>query len=348
MLAVEGVSLGYGSRRRGFGRRAASGLVVHECSFSIARGETFALVGESGSGKSTIARAIAGLLPPMEGSILFRGEAVPTLVEERSASTRRDIQYVFQNPDASLNPRRRVGAILARPLEMFFELDRASVRRRVAEALHDVRLEAGYAGRFPDQLSGGERQRIAIARALVAEPSLMLCDEVLSALDVSVQASMLELLRRLRRERDIAMLFISHDLAVVRSLADRAAVLFHGHLFEVGAVEHIFTPPFHPYTHSLLMAAPGAGRVHQDRGARTDPGGTTASSKPGCPFVERCPWKLGSACEEERPPWRETGDGLRIRCHHPLEDLSARAEWTPEVSLSTGTEQSTATTPGEI
>ena len=327
VLAVEGVSLGYGHRGGGFGRRAPRRNVVHDCSFSISRGETFALVGESGSGKSTIARAIAGLLPPVAGRIRFRGEAVPALVEDRSPSTRRDIQYVFQNPDASLNPRRRVGAILSRPLEMFFDLDRTGVRRRVAEALHDVRLEGGYAGRFPDQLSGGERQRIAIARALVAEPSLMLCDEVLSALDVSVQASMLALLRRLRRERDIAMLFISHDLAVVRSLADRAAVLFHGHLFEVGAIEQIFTPPFHPYTHSLLMAVPGTGRVHRDRGARADPGGTTASGRPGCPFADRCPWKMGSVCDEERPPWRETEGGLRIRCHLPLEALSARAEW---------------------
>ena len=343
VLAVEGVSLAYGNRGGGLRRRAVNGNVVHECSFSIARGETFALVGESGSGKSTIARAIAGLLPPMEGSILFQGEPVPVLVEERNRSTRRDIQYVFQNPDASLNPRKRVGAILSRPLEMFFDLDRTSVRRRVAEALHDVRLEGGYAGRFPDQLSGGERQRIAIARALVAEPSLMLCDEVLSALDVSVQASMLELLRRLRRERDIAMLFISHDLAVVRSLADRAAVLFHGHLFEIGAIEQIFTPPFHPYTHSLLMAVPGAGRVHRDRGARVDPGGTTASIKPGCPFVDRCPWKMGPACDEERPPWRQSADGLRIRCHLPLEELSARAEWTPDEQLSAGDGHSAAT-----
>ena len=348
VLAVKGVSLGYGNRGGGFRRRAPAGNVVHDCSFSIARGETFALVGESGSGKSTIARAIAGLLPPREGNILFRGEPVPSRIEERNPTMRRDIQYVFQNPDASLNPRRRVGAILSRPLEMFFDLDRAGVRSRVAEALHDVRLEKGYADRFPDQLSGGERQRIAIARALVAEPSLMLCDEVLSALDVSVQANMLELLRLLRRERDIAMLFISHDLAVVRSLADRAAVLFHGHLFEIGGIEPIFTPPFHPYTHSLLMAVPGVGRVHRDQGARADPGGTTASSKPGCPFVERCPWKMGPTCEEERPPWRETGDGLRIRCHHPLEELSARAEWRPEVHSSTEDEHSSTTAPRQV
>ena len=345
VLEVAEVSLGYGGSRGGFRRRAPNGNVVHDCSFSIARGETFALVGESGSGKSTIARAIAGLLPPMEGSILFQGEPVPALVKERSSLTRRNIQYVFQNPDASLNPRKRVGSILSRPLEMFFDLDRAGVQRRVADALHDVRLEGGYAGRFPDQLSGGERQRIAIARALVAEPSLMLCDEVLSALDVSVQASMLELLRRLRRERDIAMLFISHDLAVVRSLADRAAVLFHGHLFEIGDIEHIFTPPFHPYTHSLLMAVPGVGRVHRDQDVRADPGGTTASSKPGCPFVERCPWKMGPTCEEERPPWRRTEGGLRIRCHLPLEELSARAEWRPDPRLSAVIEQSTATPP---
>ena len=333
VLAVEGVSLRYGRPRRGIGRSAPAANVVHDCSFSIARGETFALVGESGSGKSTIARAISGLLPPAQGSIRFLGESVPPLVEQRPPATRRQIQYVFQNPDASLNPRRRVGTILARPLEMFFALDRASVRDRVAEALHDVRLEAGYAARFPDQLSGGERQRIAIARALVAAPSLMLCDEVLSALDVSVQASMIDLLRRLRRERDIAMLFISHDLAVVRSLADRAGVLFHGHLFELGDIEHIFAPPFHPYTHSLLMAVPGEGRVHRDRSERRDPGGTMASRKPGCPFADRCPWKRGAICEEEAPPWRETETGLRIRCHLPLEELSARAEWKPEPRL---------------
>ena len=150
VLALEAVSLGYGSARRGFGRPAPNPYVVHDCSFSIARGETFALVGESGSGKSTIARAIAGLLPPMEGNILFQGEPVPALVEERTRSTRRDIQYVFQNPDASLNPRKRIQGILARPLEMFFDLDRATLQRRVEAALHDVSLEVGYAGRFPD------------------------------------------------------------------------------------------------------------------------------------------------------------------------------------------------------
>ena len=329
VLAVEDVSLGYGRPGRAVGRRGANANVVHGCSFSIARGETFALVGESGSGKSTIARAIAGLLPPAEGGIRFLGESVPPLVEQRRPATRRQIQYVFQNPDASLNPRRRVGTILARPLEMFFSLDRASIRRRVEETLHDVRLEAGYAGRFPDQLSGGERQRIAIARALVAEPSLMLCDEVLSALDVSVQANMLELLRRLRRERDIAMLFISHDLAVVRSLADRAGVLFHGHLFELGDIEHIFTPPFHPYTHSLLMAVPGEGRVHRDRGERSDPGGTTASGKPGCPFVDRCPWKMGPACEEQAPPWRETETGCASAATSPWTSSAPEPSGSP-------------------
>ena len=158
----------------------------------------------------------------------------------------------------------------------------------------------------------------------------MLCDEILSALDVSVQASMLDLLRRLRREHDIAMLFISHDLAVVRSLADRVGVLFHGHLFEIGDIEHIFAPPFHPYTHSLLMAVPGTGRVHRDRGGKPDPGGTSASTKPGCPFVDRCPWKMGSVCEEQRPPWRRTEEGLRIRCHLPLEELATRAEWSAD------------------
>ena len=225
------------------------------------KGETFALVGESGSGKSTVARAVSGLLAPKDGKIRFEGKDLPGLVTERSDDLRRRIQYIFQNPDASLNPRARIRTILARPLELFTDFGRAAIERKVIAALEDVRLDASYASRFPDQLSGGERQRVAIARALVADPRLLLCDEILSALDVSVQANVLSLLQRLRSEHNLSMLFISHDLAVVRSLADRVGVLFRGRLMEVGTVEDIFKPPFHPYTHELLMAVPSINRT---------------------------------------------------------------------------------------
>ena len=326
VLRLDDVSLGYGGggRLAGlFGSRAPA--VVQDLSFAVEAGETFALVGESGSGKSTVARAVSGLLAPRAGRILFEGDPLPGLVGARSRELRRRIQYIFQNPDASLNPRARIGAILARPLELFFDLDRRTIAGRVARALEDVRLEAGYAGRFPDQLSGGERQRVAVARALVADSTLLICDEILSALDVSVQANVLALLQQLRREHRLSMLFISHDLAVVRNLADRVGVLFRGRLMETGGVEAVFAPPFHPYTHELLMAAPSL-RIARRRALRPSaPKPLVATA--GCVFAGRCPWQVGRICEEQPPPWRDAGAGHRIRCHIPLDELAGLAEW---------------------
>ncbi len=328
LLTLEGVTLGYGASTWLSLQRSSAATVVQELSFGIQRGEVFALVGESGSGKSTVARAISGLLAPSAGRILFDGMALPGSVRTRAGDLRRRIQYVFQNPDASLNPRLRVGRIVARPLEMFERLDRATLKQRIAAALQDVRLDAGYVVRYPDQLSGGERQRVAIARALVAKPDLLLCDEILSALDVSVQANVLALLRRLRQEHDLAMLFISHDLAVVRSLADRVGVLFRGHLMEVGRVDDVFAPPFHPYTHSLLMAVPGT-RAKQRRDVDKMPANPPSLAAIGCAFAGRCPWQAGRICEEQAPPWRATSSGLQIRCHLAPEELDRRAVWRP-------------------
>ncbi len=324
ILSLDGVSLGYGaSRRSAIFPGSSIYNVVQDLSFAIKAGETFALVGESGSGKSTVARAVSGLLAPRAGSIQFEGQVLPALVAARSRELRRRIQYIFQNPDASLNPRTRIGAILARPLEVFFNLDRAAVDKRVARALEDVRLDVGYATRYPDQLSGGERQRVAVARALVAESKLLLCDEILSGLDVSVQANVLALLQQLRQEHHLSMLFISHDLAVVRTLADRVGVLFRGQLMEVGGVEDIFTPPFHPYTHELLMAVPS---IHVVRKRRAQPKAEKSSAEtPGCVFAGRCAWQLGKLCEEQPPPWQDAAAQHRIRCHIPLGDLTERA-----------------------
>ncbi|MEX2650588.1 MAG: ABC transporter ATP-binding protein [Alphaproteobacteria bacterium] len=324
VLEVAGLTLRYGARGR-LARLAGRTppVVVREAGFTIDEGETFALVGESGSGKSTIARAVSGLLEPVGGTIRFAGEPLPARLADRSRDQLRRIQYVFQNPDASLNPRARVAAILSRPLAMFLGLDGAAAEAKIAEVLQEVRLEAGYAKRFPDQLSGGERQRVAIARALVAGPTLLLCDEVLSALDVSVQANVLDLLRALKRETGVAMLFISHDLAVVRELADRVGVLFRGTLFEVGTVAEVFAPPFHPYTHELLLAVPSA-HVRRRRVPHRD---AVAIDGPGCPYAGRCPWQVGPVCETTPPPWHEAGGSLRIRCHLPPAELAARAVW---------------------
>ena len=325
VLAVDGISLRYGARRGRLAvfRRRTPKTVVDNASFAIRKGETFALVGESGSGKSTIARAVSGLMAPFEGRIRLLGEPVAGLVRNRSPEDRRRVQYIFQNPDASLSPRATVQATLMRPLQQFFPLSRGGFRERVERALHDVRLPASYMARYPDELSGGERQRVAIARGLIAEPELLLCDEVLSALDVSVQASVLRLLRRLKRERSIAMLFISHDLAVVRSLADRVGVLFNGQLLESGGVEEIFSPPFHPYTHELLMAQPGRGLAAAEPADATPAVAEGAGDVPGCAFAGRCRWQRGTLCEDVRPPWRDAGRGLRIRCHIPADELRA-------------------------
>jgi peptide/nickel transport system ATP-binding protein len=218
--------------------------------------ECLALVGESGSGKTTTARCVAGLHKDWTGELLLGETALPQAARRRSSEARKDIQYVFQNPYASLNPRRTIGQTIARQLELFYPGDKRDAGRRVAECLERVALSSDAANAFPDQLSGGERQRVAIARALAAEPKILVCDEVTSALDVSVQAAIIELLGRLRNEMGLSLLFITHDLALIRTIADNVAVMNQGKIVELGSVQQIFTAPSADYTRELLANTP--------------------------------------------------------------------------------------------
>ncbi len=245
ILVLSDVSAGY--RRR---------TVVHDINIELARQECLALVGESGSGKTTLARSVAGLHSQRGGQITLNGAPLAMSARNRTREHRRMIQYVFQNPYGSLNPRRTIGHIIRQPLEIFGHVKGDAADKKVAEMLDRVALTAAYADRFPDQLSGGERQRVAIARALVCEPSVLVCDEVTSALDVSVQAAIVELLASLQRDLGLSMLFVTHNLPLVRSIAQRVAVMSEGRIVELGSVEQILESPVNPYTRRLLSDTP--------------------------------------------------------------------------------------------
>lgn len=314
-LQIENLSCRYARRTIFSGRKRQAPLAVDDVTLAVGSGETLALVGESGSGKSTIARAVAGLLPVTSGVMSFAGRDLVPSVERRSAEQRRLIQIIFQNPDASLNRRQRIGTILARPLQLFFGLSAAKRRNEVRSLLEAVQLPPDYAARFPGEISGGERQRVAIARALAARPSLLLCDEIVSALDVSVQAAVLALLRSIQRQSHLSVLFITHDLAVVRWFADRVAVLYRGHLCEVGPVEEVFAPPFHPYTALLLDAVPGSARPPAAIGEPSSQAVTLSPSPRGCAFAGQCRHRIDGLCQNTEPPWRQVARDHAIRCH---------------------------------
>ncbi|MEX2627504.1 MAG: ABC transporter ATP-binding protein [Ilumatobacteraceae bacterium] len=289
---------------------------VSDVSFDVARGETLGLVGESGCGKSTTGRALMQLPPPTSGSIQFEGTALETLGRDDLRRTRRKIQMIFQDPISSLNPRRTVLDIVGDPLTVWGEKERGDTK--VAEMLEAVGLDAGLVGdRRPHQFSGGQCQRISIARALVLDPEILICDEPVSALDVSVQAQILNLLEAMKARYGLSLVFIAHDLAVVRNISDRVAVMYLGKLCEVADSGRLYSSPAHPYTQLLLASIPSAIDTDVVEGMTGTELPSPLDPPSGCRFRTRCP-RATERCTDEEPQLRAVHDGHHVACHHPL------------------------------
>ncbi len=306
-------------RYRQGGREVAA---VNDVSLHVNRGEVFGLVGESGSGKTTLAKCLVGMVDPTEGAIRFEdteltgGSAVRG--RRRQRAVRRKIQMVFQNPETALNPRHSVGHILRRAVALLDDAvaGRAERAERAADLARSVRLEPRHLDVRPSQLSGGLKQRVVIARSFAGTPSLVVCDEPVSALDVSVQAAILNLLVDLQYAKGVSYVFISHDMAVVRYIADRIGVMYLGQLVETGSTDAVFAPPHHPYTEALISAAPSLDpETERERIRLAEDAPVPSAATAGCRFESRCPRRLGDVCRTEEPPWQESEDGNRYRCH---------------------------------
>jgi len=301
---------------------------VDDISFTIPAGKTLGVVGESGCGKSTLAKTIVGLEAPTNGHVEFLGFDISNPVSDRDLNLIEELQMVFQNPDSTMNPSYTVGHQISRPLQRFGTVDKREIRKEVIRLLNAVRLDGSYYDRLPRQLSGGEKQRVGIARAFASRPELVLCDEPVSALDVSVQAAVLNLLMEIQREHGTTMMFIAHDLSVVRFFSDYVAVMYLGHIVEIGPAESIYAPPYMPYTEALLSAVPIPDPKAEQKHIRLEGTVPSALNPPqGCVFHTRCPRRAemlpdgGKICEKETPPWQHNTPEHRIYCHIPLEEL---------------------------
>ena len=322
--ATEGNVLEIDTVRRTFKDGKKKLTAVADVSLELRKGETFGLVGESGSGKTTLAKCVTGLLAPDAGTITFENGVLRPTAARRSQDALRAIQMVFQNPDSTLNPSWSTRAILTRAVRKLGGGKAGSVRAKVDKLSADVRVEPRFLFQRPTELSGGQKQRIAIARAFAGDPTLVICDEPASALDVSVQASILNLLVELQTKQQASYVFISHDLAVVRYISDRIGVMYLAELIEVGAAHEVFNPPHHPYTEALLSSIPKLDfdSPRQRIALRgTMPSLTEPPS--GCRFHTRCHRLLGDICSEQEPPFQESASGHRYKCHIPPDELLA-------------------------
>ena len=321
-LEVRDVTAGYGKGPRG----GPLVTILRDINLSIERGSSVGIIGESGCGKSTLARVMSGLLPAAEGDVLLDGKSMRASYRSRSRDNLRKVQFVYQMADTALNPRQRIGDILGRPLEFYHGLRGKKKRERVAELLTLVDLRPEFAQRLPHELSGGQKQRVNLARALAAEPEVMLCDEVTSALDSIVGANVIELLKRLRRETGVSFVFISHDLSTVASFADEIVVLYAGRVAEKGPTDQVLSPPYHPYTRLLISSVPEmrVGWLEESMQTREALAGISRGVKItdiGCPFFERCPLAIEGTCDKVDPPSRKDGSGHVSECHREISEL---------------------------
>jgi len=314
LVEAEGLVKHFVARRSVFGRPLTHVQAVDGVSFTVEAGKTLALVGESGSGKSTVGRLVLRLIEPTAGSVRFEGEDLFALSDAATRAFRRKAQLVFQDPYASLNPRMTVSAMLSEPLALHNIVPPAQRRERVAQVMDMVGLQPRFAARYPHEFSGGQRQRLVIARALAVEPKLIVCDEPVSALDVSIRSQVLNLLRDLQQRLGLAYIFISHDLAVVKHIADQVAVMYLGRIVETAPTEELFASPRHPYTQALLSAIPvPRPRARRDRTILTGDVPSPINPPSGCHLHQRCPHAI-ERCRIERPALVAAGDHATA-CH---------------------------------
>ena len=336
----------------GYGKGTAAAKVLRDVNVVVKRGHTVGVIGESGSGKSTLARVMSGLLPASEGEVLLDGEQLRPSYRQRDRGQLRKVQLVLQMADTALNPRQRLDDTIGRPLEFYHGLKGQAKRRRIGELLQMVELPVEFAGRYPEELSGGQKQRVNLARALAASPEVLLCDEIISALDTIVGANVIELLKRLREQTGVSFVFISHDLSSIVSFADELVVLYAGRVVEQGKTDQVLSPPYHPYTWLLISSVPELRigwldemmeiqgmkdefyrerrkRALADRlweaniqDGRADVDRVLKLIESGCPFFDRCPVAVEGTCDREIPPIRNLGGGHTIGCHRDLESTA--------------------------